>query len=97
MANNRIYLRCRGCGEVLYLGKSYLGGYYYQNHSGSSLVELLNEFYDAHNYCGRSKVSGNTAYDEKAFPLPEDCDGCDGSFDIVYENVWGTGFEPKGG
>ena len=30
MANNGIYLRCRGCGDTLFLGSSMLHGFYYQ-------------------------------------------------------------------
>lgn len=30
MANNGIYLRCRGCGNTLFLGSSMLHGFYYQ-------------------------------------------------------------------
>ena len=93
MANNRIYLRCRGCGEVLFLGKSYLGGFYYPSYDDVPLERRLNDFYEKHNYCSNPKHGGFIPYDEKAFPMPEDCSGCDGSFDIVYEDVCGSGYE----
>ena len=90
MANNRIYLRCRGCGACLYLGGSNLGGYYYDNYHGP-LDSKLNSFFADHNYCENEKPK-YTPYDEENFPMPDDCDGCDGSFDIVYENTCGTGY-----
>lgn len=54
MANNRIYLRCKACGKVLYLGKHYEMGWYYDDYEPDPvpLKDLLNEFYDAHMYCG---------------------------------------------
>lgn len=92
MANNRIYLRCKGCGDVLFLGKTFLDGYYWDPYGGKPLEDRLNEFYDKHNYCTNPK-SDRTPYDEHLFPLPEGFDGCDGAFDIVYENNEGTGIE----
>lgn len=85
MANNRIYLRCLGCGEVLYLGKSSLAGFCYASYDGIPLERKLNKFYDEHNYCNKPKVKDPLEYDEKQFPVPDDCDGYDGLFDIVYE------------
>lgn len=96
MANNRIYLRCRGCGNVLFLGKSYLDGFYYPCNTDVSLERQLNDFYEEHNYCAQPKVpEEHSFYDIEAFPMPDDCGGCDGSFDIVYENTTGTGYEEK--
>jgi len=96
MANNRIYLRCKGCGETLFLGKTYLDGYYWTSYDGVPLDRKLNDFYEKHNYCSRQKVDAKQMmYDEKLFPLPNGFDGCDGAFDIVYENSDGTGFDPR--
>lgn len=92
MANNRIYLRCKGCGDTLFLGKESGGGYYWENYHNKSLEDSINEFYDKHYFCSNEKVQ-NRPYDEYLFPLPEDCDGCLGAFDIVYENNYGTGVE----
>ena len=92
MANNRIYLRCRGCGAVLYLGKSFLRGYYYAPNE-TPLEQRLNEFYDRHNYCAAEKEPPPHWWDEEYFPLPDDCDGCDGSFDVVYEDGLTSGYD----
>lgn len=51
MANNRIFLRCRKCGSILFLGKCYGDGYFYQNYRGSDLETELNDFYEKHAYC----------------------------------------------
>ena len=96
MANNRIYLRCRGCGEVLFLGKSYLHGFWYESYNGTPLERKLNDFYDDHNYCSRPKKEGPFAYDEKAFPLPDNCSGWDGCFDVVYEDALMGGYPEDG-
>jgi hypothetical protein len=86
MANNRIYLRCCGCGATLFLGKSYLGGFYYTQYCEKPLERQLNDFYEEHNYCTHPKVEPPLPYDEKVFPLPDDCSEMDGCFDIVYED-----------
>lgn len=54
MANNRIYLRCKACGKVLYLGKHYEDGWWYDDRGPEpvTLKQMLNEFYDAHAHCG---------------------------------------------
>lgn len=87
MANNRIYLRCMGCGDVLYLGKTYDMGYWWERYDGIPLEEKLNKFYEKHNYCNDARVT-TVPYDIKAFPLPDGFNGCDGAFDIVYEQGW---------
>lgn len=97
MANNRMYMRCRTCGDCLYLGKTYSDGYFYVNYrkEEGSLEDQLNRFFDEHHYCGRERGKRPTAYDEEVFPLP-DHDGCfNGSFDLVYENTWGTEYEQE--
>ena len=73
MANNRIYLKCNICGDVLYLGKSFAMGYYWENYgkingdpNSPSLEDRLNKFFDEHTYC---KNEGN-----------------DGDYSIEYED-----------
>lgn len=53
MANNRIYLRCKQCGEKLFLGKHCMTAYYWSNYSNGDkhLEDYLNEFFDKHCWC----------------------------------------------
>ena len=95
MANNRIYMRCRGCGAVLFLGKSNYGGYWYDSYRGLPLERKLNDFYEEHNYCDKVPTNGPWPYDEEYFPMPKDCGGCDGCFDIVYEDGLTSGYKKE--
>ena len=47
MANSRIMLVCKHCGEGLYLGKGYMGAYFTRD---TDLCSRLNEFFDEHEY-----------------------------------------------
>lgn len=49
MANNRMWLVCRGCGTGILIGKIMSSGYYT---SVDSFEDNLNEFYDTHAFCG---------------------------------------------
>lgn len=49
MANNRMYLTCRGCGEGFFLGKIMSSGYYQHM---DDFQEKLNVFFDKHHCCG---------------------------------------------
>ena len=56
MANNRIYLKCKACGETLYLGKRLTDGYYHTDYPDEDgnikpLGRKLNDFYEKHTYC----------------------------------------------
>ncbi len=79
MANNRIYLRCKGCGEELFLGKRFDAGYFYQRYpivngvaQGRHLEEELNNFYDKHDLCGKGFDCFEIAYEYE--PEYEDWD-----------------------
>lgn len=79
MANNRMYLRCRGCGEELMLGKT-LGNGWYTPVGG---VEL-DEFFERHEhcFCGLSEETcGCNPYDSFHFE----------PFELTYEGRenWG--------
>ena len=50
MANDRIYMRCKSCGQKLYIGKSMGGGFYYPDWM-SELERKLNDFYYDHTFC----------------------------------------------
>ena len=56
MADNRIFLKCKVCGDTLFLGKRLGFGYYYRtyNPEKGSLENRLNEFYDKHEWCNDS-------------------------------------------
>lgn len=47
MANSRIMLTCKHCGEQLVIGKGYFGSYHL---IGENMSKLLNEFYEKHEY-----------------------------------------------
>ena len=51
MANNRIYIRCKACGQLLPLGKRYLSEYFYQCNDKADLYDRLNDFYLGHIFC----------------------------------------------
>lgn len=53
MANNRIYLRCKTCGEAIFIGKDFGSEYFVSNeyYKNRSLVNSLNDFYYKHCWC----------------------------------------------
>lgn len=56
MANDRMYLKCKGCGEEFCLGKTYLDGYFIYNED--TFGQKLQEFYDRHKYCVEPEMYG---------------------------------------
>lgn len=54
MANNRIYLRCKACGETFFLGKRFSDGYSCEHAYNKELdmKTALNLFYSRHEACG---------------------------------------------
>ena len=86
MANNRMYLRCRTCGDIFFLGKTYDLGYYtlddyYEN---KSLIDSLNDFYDEHNFCIKEINEKYIDYAEPKFK-PNDNVYFENQFEICYE------------
>lgn len=49
MANNRLYLRCKNCGEELYLDKNF--GEPYQ--ITEEKLKEINQFFEDHAFCGK--------------------------------------------
>ena len=43
MANNRIYIRCQGCGGMLFLGKRFGDGYYWYNYAKDNNAAHAND------------------------------------------------------
>ena len=86
MANNRMYLRCKKCGEVLFLGKTFLDGYYTLNEyyeNNKDLTEAFNEFCDNHKWCNKEyneKLNGGYEPKFKEQEFDEE-----NSFEICYE------------
>lgn len=81
MADNRIYMRCKNCGEVLFLGKRLGYGYYVQDNmfgEGETLIGRLNAFYDKHEW-------EDTDMRREAEEVSGRWQGLD-CFEIVYEN-----------
>lgn len=76
MADNRIYLRCKNCGEAFFLGKRLGDGYYTQNfyYTDGSMLKCLNKFYEKHQWENTDRTDKRTDRWESL-----DC------FEIVYE------------
>ena len=84
MANNRMYLRCKGCGEEMMLGKTTGNGW----HNVKSFEEKgreLEEFIDKHGHCceglSEETCGGVNPYDDFHFE----------PFELTYESQddWG--------
>lgn len=48
MANNRLYMRCKNCGEELYLDKNFGGPYQITEEKRKE----INQFFEDHAFCG---------------------------------------------
>lgn len=48
MANNRLYMRCRYCGDTLYVDKNF--GFPY--HISNEKLNEVNQFLEDHAFCG---------------------------------------------
>lgn len=79
MANNRMYLRCKNCGEVLLLGKTMGNGYYCYS---SEIYYRLEEFYDEHNFCDKDKNKDEILYCDTPLGKYKHNDNI---FEIAYE------------
>lgn len=77
MANERLYIRCRACGEVFFVGKSLLGGFRY-GFENPQLADKMDAFYDKHTYCCKYPDRCSREYGEFAV------DGC---YELVYETA----------
>lgn len=88
MANNRMFIRCKGCGEVCRIATCGLDEYQCC-FDGERMVKNLNEFFRDHFFCENPRVEAQ--YDERVYPMPDDFNGCQGAFDIVHEYADGTG------
>lgn len=83
MANNRMYLRCRTCGEVFMIGKTYQNGYFIGNLSPNNFYNQLNNFYDKH-YCCFNKPK-DLKYELVLKPKEVNTEN---QFEIAYETYY---------
>lgn len=75
MAYNRIYLKCRICGEEFMLAKSYGNGFFRPDYKGGHGVELLaefNEFLDQHTFCRHEGGEGDYVLEYEIPPFGEE-------------------------
>lgn len=79
MANNRMFIRCKRCGEIFFIGKTMGNGYYLSN---GDICNDLNHFYKEHNWCSKEKNMSDISYCDT--PLGID-DHNDNNFEIAYE------------
>lgn len=90
MANNRMYLRCRKCGSAVFLGKTYMDGYYtddgyyWRGRKKDSFLEAFNRFCEEHAYCD-SEPSKEYNFLEPKFVTPKDGIHPENQFEIAYE------------
>jgi len=56
MANNRMYLKCKGCGEKFCFAKYYPSTKWYIRQDDN---KEFNEWLDKHTYCGMEHIEDN--------------------------------------
>ena len=77
MADNRMYLRCKGCGAEMMLAKMGCGMDWYFNSRDEAKGRELSNFLEAHGHCCDDVDDGLKDWDEWQNARP---------FEIVYEN-----------
>lgn len=84
MANNRMWLRCRTCGNIFFMGKSYQDGYYTLDdyYDGKSFLKAYNDFLDKHAYCNEELNEKEIKYIDTPF---KKVDSYENRFEICYE------------
>ena len=58
MANNRLYLRCKNCGEELYVGKNFGEPYFISEEK----LKEINQFLEDHAFCTEADDSFHIAH-----------------------------------
>ena len=74
MANSRIMLTCKHCGEQFVIGKGYQGSYFTLN---EKIYEQLNEFYEKHSKGGCSDEFNCSDDAKNHFAILEEGDSLD--------------------
>lgn len=77
MADNRMYLRCRGCGEAMVLAKMNTGVGWYSVMSAEQKGQELLDFIEKHHTCCNN-IDEYARYVETARDFEP--------FDLIYEN-----------
>ena len=78
MADNRMYIKCRACGKMVYLGKRLFSPcYHWENYYGEGvhLEDKINDFFKKHTFCDGWKEM-----------QPDGVDGWPDHFEIAYES-----------
>ena len=104
MANNRIYLRCKTCGDCLFMGKSFGGAYAQDNvyfakdnrlgapNEPDAFLDALNEFYEKHCWCEEEPNESYINYCEPKWEKREP-KHYENRFEIAYEIDYDTPHE----
>ena len=93
MANNRMYLRCKACGEMIFLGKRLVDGYWIQQYPQweKPFMDMLNDFYDEHTYCnGEGEDCFEIHYEITAEYNGSNADRIRSMSDEELANMWCT-------
>lgn len=102
MANNRMYLRCKTCGEGFFMGKCFGGAYftsngYYQQdmrlsapEEPDAFLDAYNKFLDEHAFCEKELNKGDIEYLEPKFKPSNDDLHYENGFEIAYEIFYGS-------
>lgn len=88
MANNRMEIRCRVCGETIILARCGLGSY----SCYPDIENKMNEFFEKHLFCERERKQ----YCGQPELPPKDQVYWDNQFDITYEYSHQMGEESEG-
>lgn len=65
MANDRMFIRCKECGELLYLGKTFSDerGYFCVTRTPAQSGEMLYDFFRKHSTCGQAYITPANYYE----------------------------------
>jgi hypothetical protein len=83
MANNRMYIRCKKCGEFIGIGSCMLSEYHWSaSNEHKHLEDYLNDFFKEHCFC--EKKLNKKELEKLETPLGK-YENWDNRFEIAYE------------
>ena len=92
MANNRMYMRCKKCGAILFLGKRLGDSYWYEDYPDGTgktipLKRKLNDFFEKHCFCNdeRKNHINDIEYIDTPLLEKEEEAPIQDNFEICYE------------